>query len=325
MEMSKTHEADSIMNVHITIGEPIGAGMGTITAKDLTQEKARAVSEQIRQRLVEVDPAAPSCCIDGRCAKCTMAAGEAANELEPRPSVSGGGNITAYAAAEWAGYFGVEDNRPSAEKLADIDSKLRSQGLNSGAHGDTKAAAHQFSDPENPEKFKTGCGAGDKFVEIMGIPYDEPDVVTPLVQQLLGDAFDTTALARLPKQQVAEHISSWDPRDNIELTAGVSDGKNVEILDGSHGELLVVFNFVDNTTLDRDALVKETGDQVFVVDMWYLDKLAQALAAGRPDAEEMYGKLKHQMVAYQIATYLALCDGTQRPVILTEPAADLVA
>ena len=71
--------------------------------------------------------------------------------------------------------------------------------------------------------------------------------------------------------------------------------------------------------------MEETGNQVFVVDMWYIDKLARALAAGRPDAVEMYSKLKHHMVAYQVATYLALCDGTQRPAILTTSDVDLAA
>jgi hypothetical protein len=44
--------------------------------------------------------------------------------------------------------------------------------------------------------------------------------------------------------------------------------------------------------------------------------LATALAQGRPDAVAMRSKLKHAMTAFQVSTYLTLCDGSHRPVIV---------
>ena len=77
--------------------------------------------------------------------------------------------------------------------------------------------------------------------------------------------------------------------------------------------------------MDRDSLVQETGKQVFTIDMWYIDTLARAMAQGRPDAPVMFEKLRHAMAAFQVATYLTLCDGTHHPVIVTEPQAQDVA
>jgi hypothetical protein len=88
---------------------------------------------------------------------------------------------------------------------------------------------------------------------------------------------------------------------------------------GNHGEELVIFNYLEGTTIDRDALVHDTGKQVFIVDMWYIDKLAKRMAEGRPDAVAMFESLQHAMVAFQVATYLALCNGTHRTALFGLP------
>jgi hypothetical protein len=318
MEMQPTYEADLINNVRVQVLEIIGAGEGSISAGELSDSTAHEMAEAARARLVRVSPEAPSCCIDGRCAECTLEGSDAATE--PRPSVAGGADVTAYAAAELSGYFSVQDSRSSSEKLAEIDIKLRKQGLNPGAHCDEAAVANGFTDPADIQRARTGCGAGDKLSNIIKKFYDMPEPIATYTSALLGVSYD--ANAKLPEQALVQRrTSQWDPRAVIDVTSSASAGRNVEVLQGDHSELLVVFNFVSDSTVDRDALVQETGKQVFVVDMWYIDKLATALAAGRHDAEELEPKLRQYMVGYQIATYLTLCDGTQRPVLFTPAVA----
>lgn len=317
--MQQAQVTDILRDVTVTVGEKIGAGKGTITAGDNPIKPATELAEQVRAHLVIVDPHAPSCCIDGRCAAHTLAGNT--DMPEPRPAVAGGGNVTAYAAAELAGYFVANDTRHSSEKLQDIDSKLRSQGLVSGSHGDTAAAGNDFADPADLSLAKTGCGAADKFKVIIGAFYDSESLagITTYAAAIMPSStrYNET-LFELPTQaDVAQRIAAWDPRANIELTSKASGGHAVEILSGEHAEVLVVFNYVDGTTVDRDNLVRDTGKQVFVVDVWYIEKLAQGLAIGRPDEAAIRPKLLHYMLGYQIATYLILCDGTQRPAMLS--------
>ena len=92
----------------------------------------------------------------------------------------------------------------------------------------------------------------------------------------------------------------------------LDDGEGVH----GHREMMVVFNYEENTTIDRDAYFKATGKQVFVVDVWYLRKLANYMATGT-EAETQASDLYHAMLAYQLATYVTLCDGSHRAAILT--------
>jgi hypothetical protein len=132
---------------------------------------------------------------------------------------------------------------------------------------------------------------------------------------LLGDDFNPARTQYVDKATLAERVQGYDSREALNMI-GQGEGSNVEVLEGKHAESLVVFNYVEGKTVDRDRLVAETGKQVFVVDMWYIDTLATALAQGRPDAVAMRSKLKHAMTAFQVSTYLTLCDGSHRPVIV---------
>ncbi len=79
---------------------------------------------------------------------------------------------------------------------------------------------------------------------------------------------------------------------------------------------MVIFNNIPNSTIDRDALVKDTNKQVFIVDLWYIKELANRLATG-PNAVQQAKQLHHAMVTYQVATYITLCDGSHRAAVLS--------
>lgn len=303
--------------VQMTIGKPIGVGSGKISARDFSEEEAKRLADNIDQNfLVVVSDNAAGYCIDGRMCKETLAM----TKPEIGPSVAGGSTITAYAAAELVGdYFSETSGPTSLARVKEIDDILTDGGITLGAHvsrGALEATQRTFVDATGQSK--TGCGANDEFKAILDCVFTNVEAVNGTTKSLLGNHFDSASMQFIDGGALKSRIASYSSHDVLQAVAATSRGKNVEVLEGDHGETLVVFNYVNGTTVNRDALVADTGKQVFVVDMWYVDKLAHALAQGRPDAPEMFTRLKHAMVAFQVATYLVLCDGTHRPVMLKQ-------
>lgn len=302
---------------HVVVGEPLGKGSGSISAEGFSAAESSELAHTIgEQYLVDVAPDAPGCCIDGR--KCIHTMAETAPE--PGPSVSGGPAVTAYAAAEMvAGYFGERSAATGQGRMSEVAATLRTGGITLGAHVSDGAVRNQFRKPAADgtlsDVSQTGCGANDEFKTIMAKPAEQTAFVTDATALLLGDEYNDAHAMYADGATVAARIADYDSRKALNVI-GEKDGENVEVLEGKHAELLVVFNYVEGKTVDRDQLVADTGKQVFVVDMWYIDKLATAMAQGRPDAVEMHSKLKHAMTAFQVATYLTLCDGSHRPAII---------
>jgi hypothetical protein len=285
------------------------AATGKINGGELSESSATELSEEVKKHMVEVDPSAPSCCIDGRSCVHTLDGGE----TTMRASVSGGALVTAYAAAELIGWFG-NDTTDAAQKLGRINRVLRDNGINPGNHCDENALANEFRNPDT-NKGATGCGADDRFLEIMRKPYEQGVAVNKLVKPLMGEEFNDAYATYTDQAVLDTNTRDWDPADIINA---IGDGSAIEVLasmpgevNSGHREGVVLFNYKANTTVDRDGYTRETGEQLFVVDVWYIDKLAKALAGG-PDAVVQYQKLKQAMIAYQVATYLTLCDGSQR-------------
>lgn len=304
--------------VQTTIGKPIGAGSGKISALNFSEDDATQLADTIEQNyLVTVSDHAAGYCIDGRLCKETLGG----TKPEVGPSIAGGSAITAYAAAEMVGdYFSSTSGHVSLTRFKEISASLTDAGISIGAHvsrGALEATSRTFVDVTGQSK--TGCGANDEFRAILQCLTDDTDVVYGTTVSLLGNDFKSASMQFVSSVNLLERVSDYRSSDVLQSVAAIAQGRNVEILEGDHAETLVIFNYVNGTTVDRDALVAATGKQVFVVDMWYVDKLAHAMAQGRPDAPEMYVHLRHAMVAFQVATYLALCDGTHRPVLLKQP------
>lgn len=299
----------------IRILEPIKAGMGGITAGDISAKEIIAAAKHIKNCLTNVSPMAPSCCIDGRYSEGTLA--NTAEIVESRPSVAGGADVTAYAAAEMTGiWFNPDEKLSTKESLLAIDTLLREQGIIPGTHSDEHAIENNFKNSKTGES-KIGCGASDHFIDIMNRPYDDFDIIDKYTAMLMGDKFEPKFMKIISNDKLQETIKGWDPMDALRTVTEASSGKSVEILRGEHAEVIVIFNFIKDTTLDRYKYLTKSNIKAFVVDVWYIDKIAFAMAAIYPNSTEMFSRLKHAMLAFQIATYLTLCDGTQRPVILT--------
>lgn len=300
------------MQVQTMVDDRIGVGHGTINGGIISNESAEELKIPVTEHLIAVADNAPSACIDGRSfAKCMDG-----SETEPRPSVAGGGLITAYAAAELTGWFGYDDSN-SAQRLNNLSAHLSAMHIKFGGHCDEAAIQSQFQtvDPSGTLQPKTGCGANDRLPEILNQPYQnaaEVEVLTEVVMnhEFSDDKYDPGYMSFVNQARVNKENSDWNPVNLIDKL-GADTANNIEVLKGSHEEFAVIFNYVEGTTIDRDEFTQATGEQAFVVDVWYLDKLSKAMARGTNMVEQQK-QLKHAMVAYQVSTYLTLCDGSQR-------------
>lgn len=318
--MEAIEEEKAMSQIRVSYGDAISAGYGKIHAEGMDVEAAaQELVRDIEGYLEGVAKDAPSCCIDGRdCVTCMDD-----EPTEPRPGIAGGALVTAYAAAELVGWF-APDAGSSTDRLqtvqdhldAVIDDQTGKPTIVTGGHCDQSAVATAFEE-------KTGCGAGDRLPEILIQRHENSKAINSFVELVLDERFDSSDTEVVDQETLAARHADWTPKDFIEVIGGTENGKHkVEILTSDpqsethgHAELAVVFNDVENTTVDRDRLVRETGKQVFDVDLWYLRKLAKVMAVG-PNAETQERQLLHAMVAYQIATYLTLCDGSQRPIFI---------
>jgi hypothetical protein len=303
MERLKPEEEAMIPKAEIVNGEQIGVGFGNIHADERSLERSAELNDAIMRNRVAVDPKAPCCCIDGRHCIKTLDG----SKPTPRASIAGG-ITTPYAAAEMIGWFAEEDSSSSLDRLESLQDYFETAGITMGNHVDEDHEECNYDDG------LTGCGASDKMLANIANAYDHPDGVQGFVKALLEGSYNESLLPK-PRDDVLARNADWNPVKAKELLA-TKDGASVEVLHtdetGVHGhrELTVLFNYVEDTTIDRDTFVAETGEQIFVVDMWYIDKLAKAMARG-PELQDQYQALRQAMVTYQIGTYLSLCDGSQ--------------
>lgn len=273
----------------VLVTEKIGVGSGNIKSAELTQAQAEHQAQGVEPHRVRVNRGDLAVCIDGR----------PGQFLGPKLA---GAFKTVQAAAKAVGYH------LSGKAL---HSHLKELGFNLGAHVDITNQQEDFVNG-------TGCGANDKEEAVCGNfnanAADLKSTAKSLIE-LNGvfneEDYENTALS-LTTQDIHE-LRNIVGEDSVEVLE--DDGEGVH----GHTEWAVYFNYVEGTTIDRDGYFAETGKKLFVVDMWYIKQLADAMAEG-VDAEGQASALYHAMVAYQIGTYITLCDGSHRAIIATPEA-----
>jgi hypothetical protein len=299
-----------------SLAELGATGVGSIHS-ELNQEQAEALERKVPDFLRSVSENAKGCCIDGRsCGNCLNG-----QPTELGPKLAGGPLMSAYVAAEMTGWF-ADDAGDTRARLHIIKDKLEAEGIIAGAHVDEKAMSNGFVNPDTGHA-ATGCGADDKAEAIVQTVYDNPELVYALASTVLGGRFNENSMQFMSREMAATAFTDWDPRIALDV-ARTEDGGNVEALVGAHKEALVIFNYNEGTTFDRDAFEAATAQQAFCVDMWYVRTVAEALATG-PNAVLQAVELEHAMVAYQIGTYLTLCDGSQRALLVAPAVATVNA
>ena len=159
----------------------------------------------------------------------------------------------------------------------------------------------------------SGCGANDKLPAIYAFIAEHGDVLRSLVGALGSEVTDETHTLIVENAAKRSAFS-----DGSELLTALKDEPDARVsqLVGAHREVLALINNRQGTTLDRDAVREEFGDeyQAFNVDTWAFAASAKAIANDDTDA---YQKLI-AMLYYNLATAHVLVGPTLRVVVVNQ-------
>lgn len=239
-----------------------------------------------------------------------------------RAKVAGGGYGTQLAA--WIGAFGHGESMN--DDLRAVGAHSTDSGVICGAHtGDHETES------------STDCGAIDKTIPILRRAVENKDALLKNLEaalSLMREDFDQeTATAVLKNWHNAckdqQYVASDHPeqrmriiRDEIIPHAQEQLGSKdhpvavIKQLKGDHGEVAIVLNIVEGTTLSqrkyaqsmRNRLELSKDDvipEAFCVDLWRVQELADTYRNN-----ELHQNVLHAAVAFQLATDNQLTDGT---------------
>lgn len=186
-----------------------------------------------------------------------------------------------------------------------IDSYLR-LGLAPGGHRDDSSSGEVV-----------GCGAIDGMDAILA-NMTNPDLVEDhkrLVKTLLGSTFNRDNYLRVLGAGLVLRSRShgyFAGRGEILNLLEEKAPGSVSTLEGHHQEVLVVVNFVPNTTLASNRFAAaHAGAQAFGYDIWRSKQLARNLFP-LPDQAMERDRFVMARVMITIATLMTLTDGSQR-------------
>jgi len=301
-------------SINLTVIERIGFGKGQLHALDQSAAELEQFGETLTSSfLKKVTAGAAGCCMDGRICNHTVAG--TAPTLGPK--CAGGPLQTAFAAAEVIeGYYGHKSGASSSERIVEVGEILTVQGIMIGGHTTDGAVANHFINPKTGQE-QTGCGAEEKHPASTQAIVKRDTNVVKTADLLLGAHQE---LQTVTSETLTARNADYSPKAMLEVVRAQNGGKNTEVLEGSHEELVIVWNKVRGYTIDRDELIRQSGKEVFIIDAWYIEDIAKAMAIDHLDASEMYKKVLRAAVEYQLATYGELGDGSH-PVLVLESAA----
>lgn len=229
---------------------------------------------------VSADGLIPSACIDGR----------PGGGL--RPNAAGGTNSLVVA----------EDLINSKQESYDLTyqdglKKIAAAGFVVGGHDDGHASDE-----------KSGCGACDRLSDIYAFIATNGDVLRDVARQLGVSVQD-----ELHEKIVANAASRQDFSSGSELKKRLDENDGtVDHLRGEHNEVIAVINMRPGTTLDREALEKEFGQEyeAFNVDVWSFASGAEVLSGNPSEATTA-------MIYYNLATAHVLCGPAMQVYVLS--------
>lgn len=232
----------------------------------------------------------PAGCIDGRCG------------CKVRPNTAGG-SITMAVADDLLEQRFAGDGT-TASMIGATMRHLSDQGLSIGGH--TALELHG--------EHTSGCGANDQLAKIYDIMARKSDEI-----RALAAAFGITP-SDDDHQRIVEGAArrtEFSQGDAVltEMT-NIAGDENIDKLEGNHQEVVAVINRKLGTTLNRDEIRAEFGDeyQAFNIDAWSFESAAKALY---PDGgDQLVEQTVAAMAYYNLATSLALCGPNMRVVVL---------
>lgn len=275
----------------VTILETLNIAEGTIEASEAQQERLDELTERMTtgEFHVPVDGTMPTKCIDGRPGARGLA-----------PNTAGGTESLMVADDLTTQRFAGEDGTTQAA-YRNILAILRGEGAPVGGHTDDHAHGEA-----------SGCGANDKLSLIYDFTVRHADEIRGLADAV-GVSVDDETHDLIVSNAAARTSFSAGGELLTELRQAGGE-EAIDPLEGGHKEVVAVINLRTGTTLDREALAAEFGNdyQAFNVDAWSFAEATEAISL----SEEETNQKVAAMVYYNLATAGVLCGKGMRTIVL---------
>ncbi len=235
-------------------------------------------------------------CGDGRAVKRIFKGRFELKRSLNRAKAFGGGLVMAVASTIGSGKAsGQQLNAVFDNGMIDLEKK----SIPYGAHTDDHA-----SGPNG------GCGAIDKSPFIIHNVSKYQEQIRATIKQLTQGGYDENKLKQIFSnyQSYGLELQDDDSYSGREIAEKILDkSKVVKELEGPHLETHIVINTVHGFTVNQEAIRQISGSkaQVFAVDAWHMQDIANKLYEDPSDQVEAY----LSMLVYTLATAATLTKG----------------
>jgi len=273
-----------------TLGE---AAIGTIEP-GLDQARLEEATERLcaGEFHARTDGTIPCLCVDGRCG----------GKGELLPNAAGGSETLMVADDLTVKKFVHGGNGSTIDQYKHLLTSLKESGHPIGGH----TAVDLRGAP-------SGCGANDKLSAIYAYIGQNAEALRGLVESYGYSISDDDQSLIIGNAVARSEFSSGDEL----LKALKTEGGRVDELTGEHMEIILIINRLPGTTLNRDAVRAEFGDnyQAFNVDVWSFEAGARAISEETASEDEIRQKCI-AMLYYNLAAACVLAGPNLRVGIL---------
>lgn len=286
--MEQTKDTIEMEQHYLTLGD---AAEGTIEAGAEQQERLESFTHRVASGEFhgEAQALIPIICIDGRFGGFNML-----------PNAAGGSETIFVADDLTSKLYGGEDGS-TLQGYKNVLDRIVSQGERVGGHDDE----HHGTDG-------SGCGANDKLPAIYDFLARKGDVIRSVAGALGVEVPDALHAKIVGNAATRTEFSSG--AEMLDALENHDDEVIVEHLGGDHKEVVAVINTKEGTTLNRQAISDEFGEdyEAFNVDVWAFKNAAELLTGNAEQQQE----LAAAMVYYNLATAHVLCGANMRVVVV---------
>jgi len=278
--MDTTFENDARVEF-MTLG---AAGQGGIEAGEDQRERLEEFTERVGSGEFhrETTGTIPCACIDGR---------PCANNKELMPNGPGGGEVMMVADDLTTKDFALDGDTTTAGQYQNAVAFLAEAGYPIGAHID--------------------CGANNKLPAVYAYIRDNAAALRDIAQTLGYEISDSDHELIVGNAAARADFSDGD---EILDVARDQDGR-IDELEGEHKEVVAVINRRPGTTLDRDAVKAEFGEdyEAFNVDEWSFAEAARVIS--HMGGEDEVRQKRTAMLYNTLAIAGLLCGPNMRVIV----------
>ena len=240
---------------------------------------------------VETAGTIPCLCVDGRCG----------GKGELLPNAAGGSESMMIADDLTSKTFALDGDNSTCGQYKAMLHYLRDAGQPIGGH----TAVDLHGAP-------SGCGANDRISAIYDYIVKNGDTLRSLATTLGYDVSDDSHTLITSNASARVDFSTGD----VLLEALQQEDGRVDMLEGAHKEVTAIINRRAGTTLDRESVRGEFGDdyQSFNVDEWAFAEGAKLISVDGNEYEANQKRIA--MLYYNLATACVLSGPNMRVVVL---------